>query len=255
LDPDLHPSLPDHLPLPTVLHAFQTGVLAAFARGSGFGYPVHSVEVRLQFLPGQHLFPNSSPAAFSSAARQAVQAAMRDAVHGTRGAEGEGRGGGAVMMEPLMLVTIAVDEASLGAVVHDLSSARGGAVVALGSSSAAPHEDDGESFTGAAVDQEESGGSQHIPSIDVARIYAPPDPFAGGGHEISSSASSSGVGEDAGTRQILARVPLKEMVGYLKHLRSLTAGRGTFTMVVDRFERMSGQRQRAVLGEMRGEYF
>ncbi|KAI7372842.1 hypothetical protein KC332_g19184, partial [Hortaea werneckii] len=241
------PPLPDHLPLPTLLHAFQTGVLAAFARGTAFGYPVHSVEVRLQFLPAEHLFPTSSPAAFSSAARQAVQAAMRDAVH-------EAGGGGAVMMEPLMLVTIAVDEESLGAVVHDLSSARGGAVVALGSSSTSSDQE-ASSSEDASADSED--GRQHIPSIDVARIYAPPDPFAGGGHEITSTAGTGGVGgdDDAGTKQILARVPLKEMVGYLKHLRSLTAGRGTFTMVVDRFERMSGQRQRAVLGEMRGEYF
>ncbi|RMY46756.1 hypothetical protein D0863_15782 [Hortaea werneckii] len=247
LDPD-HPSLPDHLPLPTLLHAFQTGVLAAFARGPAFGYPVHSVEVRLHFLPDQHLFPTSSPAAFSSAARLATQAAMREAV----GSAGDG----AVMMEPLMLVTIAVDEESLGAVVHDLSSARGGAVVALGSSSSTSPDQEASSSGDASADSED--GRQHIPSIDVARIYAPPDPFAGGGHEIGSTAGASSAGggdEDAGTKQILARVPLKEMVGYLKHLRSLTAGRGTFTMVVDRFERMSGQRQRGVLGEMRGEYF
>jgi elongation factor G len=44
------------------------------------------------------------------------------------------------------------------------------------------------------------------------------------------------------------------MVGYLKHLRSLTAGRGTFTMVVDRFERMNAQRQRVVLSELRGGF-
>ncbi|GAB1738244.1 hypothetical protein NU219Hw_g2791t2 [Hortaea werneckii] len=247
LDPD-QPSLPDHLPLPTLLHAFQTGVLAAFARGPSFGYPIHSVEVRLQFLPEEHLFPTSSPAAFSSAARLAVQAAMRDAV-------GAGGGDGAMMMEPLMLVTIAVDEESLGAVVHDLSSARGGAVVALGSGSSGSFDEEDSSSGAAAADLEEEGGLQHRASVDIARIYAPPDPFAGG-HEISAAAGSGGVGGDeAGTKQILARVPLKEMVGYLKHLRSLTAGRGTFTMVVDRFERMSGQRQRGVLSEMRGDYF
>ncbi|KAI7361632.1 hypothetical protein KC336_g21803 [Hortaea werneckii] len=165
------------------------------------------------------------------------------------------------MMEPLMLVTIAVDEQSLGAVVHDLSSARGGAVVALGSSSSSSSVDDAgeESLIGSA-DRQDEGLQQHRqPSVEVARIYAPPDPFAGG-HETSSSSSgggfsSAGGDDDAGTKHILARVPLKEMVGYLKHLRSLTAGRGTFTMVVDRFERMSGQRQRGVLSEMRGEYF
>lgn len=168
---------------------------------------------------------------------------MRDAAHE----------GGAVMMEPLMLVRIAVDEESLGAVVHDLSSARGGAVVALGSNSSPEEEgeEEEESGVGSAEQEEEERFA-----VDVARIYAPPDPFAGG-HEISSSGGARGVagGDEAGTKQILARVPLKEMVGYLKHLRSLTAGRGTFTMVVDRFERMSGQRQRGVLSEMRGDYF
>jgi elongation factor G len=44
------------------------------------------------------------------------------------------------------------------------------------------------------------------------------------------------------------------MVGYLKHLRSLTGGRGTFTMAVDRFERMGGQRMKEVVKAMRGDY-
>ena len=123
-------------------------------------------------------------------------------------------------MEPVMIVTISVDEDSVGSVVHDISSARGGSVVSLGSDEELP-----QSF------------------IDVRKIYSPPDPFAGGG-------SSSDIGTATGNsmRQVVARVPLKEMVGYLKHLR------GTFTMVVDRFEKMSAQRQQAVLKEMRGEY-
>jgi elongation factor G len=37
------------------------------------------------------------------------------------------------------------------------------------------------------------------------------------------------------------------MVGYLKHLRSISGGRGTFVMSVDRFEKMSGQREKALL--------
>ena len=52
-------------------------------------------------------------------------------------------------------------------------------------------------------------------------------------------------------RQIVARVPLKEMVGYLNHLRSLTGGRGTFVMTVDGFEKMGTQRQKEVLDAMR----
>ncbi|KAI7595233.1 Ribosome-releasing factor 2, partial [Hortaea werneckii] len=227
LDPDLHPSLPTISPSPP---------------SSTPSKPASS-----PLSPGAPL--SATPSTPSKSGSTSFRTSISTRPVGSAG-------DGAVMMEPLMLVTIAVDEESLGAVVHDLSSARGGAVVALGSSSSTSPDQEASCSGDASADLEEDGGHQHIPSVDLARIYAPPDPFAGGGHEIASSGTSTGVGEDdAGTKQILARVPLKEMVGYLKHLRSLTAGRGTFTMVVDRFERMSGQRQRGVLGEMRGEYF
>jgi elongation factor G len=214
-----HPALPDHLPLPTVLQALQNGVSAALARGPLHAYPMHSSAITVTFDPRTHIFPSTTAAALSSAARLAVQAALRASAAGSE----------TVLMEPVMLVTISVDEGSLGSVVHDISSARGGSVVSLG------------------ADEQDSTAQV----VDVRRIYTPPDPFASGGSSDMADAAMSG---GAGMRQIVARVPLKEMVGYLKHLRSLTGGRGTFTMVVDRFERMSGQRQRVVLNEIRGEY-
>jgi elongation factor G len=180
---------------------------------------MHSSAITVTFDPRTHIFPSTTAAALSSAARLAVQAALRASAAGSE----------TVLMEPVMLVTISVDEGSLGSVVHDISSARGGSVVSLG------------------ADEQDSTAQV----VDVRRIYTPPDPFASGGSSDMADAAMSG---GAGMRQIVARVPLKEMVGYLKHLRSLTGGRGTFTMVVDRFERMSGQRQRVVLNEIRGEY-
>lgn len=134
-----------------------------------------------------------------------------------------------------MNVAIAVDEASLGSVVHDISSARGGNVLSLDA-------DEAESLTPTA--------NANGPVVDADRIYTPPDPF-------QSSAASSGEGHQhagSGMRTVTARVPLKEMVGYLKHLRSLTGGRGTFTMAVDRFERMGGQRMKEVVRSLRGEW-
>jgi elongation factor G len=218
LDPE-QPGLPDHLPIQVVLQALNNGVSAALARGPSHGYPVHSTKLNMMIDPAQHMFPSTTPAAISSAARLAVQKALKEST----------KSSDMVMMEPVMLVTISVDEDSLGSVVHDISSARGGSVVSLGAD-----EDDGSNQT----------------TIDTRKIYAPPDPFASG--NASSDTAVSGRGSQM--RQIVARVPLKEMVGYLKHLRSLTGGRGTFTMVVDQFERMSGQRQKAVLNEMRGDY-
>lgn len=224
--PTLHPDgttmdpatkgLPENLPLQVVLQALQHGISAALARGPNHGYAAHSTRLDIRFDPAEHVFPNTTPAALSSAARLAVQKALQASSSSSE----------TVMMEPVMLVTISVDEDSLGSVVHDISSARGGSVVSLGS--------------------DDEGASQQ--SVDVKRIYAPPDPFAGGNVDAGIQR------EGSGARQIVARVPLKEMVGYLKHLRSLTGGRGTFTMVVDRFERMSGIRQRGILSEMRGDY-
>lgn len=123
-----------------------------------------------------------------------------------------------------MNAVISCDESTLGAVVHDISSARGGHVLSLG-------------------DSDETGnwsfdGEKQFEPIDIKRIYAPPDPFVS-----SNTVIQAGPGQQ---RQVTAKVPLKEMVGYLKHLRSLTGGRGTFVMSVDRFERLSGPREKAV---------
>lgn len=216
------PSLPPTLSMQALHHALHTGVTAALARGPSHGYPLHSTQVTLTFDPQSHLFPNTTPAAISSAARLAVQQALRSA---------KDAGGDTVLMEPVMVVTISVDEASLGSVVHDISSARGGQVISLGSE-----------------DTESSQSDESMKFIDPRRIYAPPDPFAG-----SNSGIDSGSSVGSQTRQIVARVPLKEMVGYLKHLRSLTQGRGTFVMSVDKFERMNAQRMKAAMAEMSGE--
>lgn len=203
-------SLPKDLPLATVREALVNGAVAALARGPRRSFPLHATQVTLSFNPSTDVFgSDTSPAALSSAARLAVQAALKSALSTSTIA----------LMEPVMNVVISCDEGSLGAIVHDLSSARGGQVLSLESenSDSAPSE---------------------LPVIEPSRIYAPPDPFA-----------SSGEGDQEGpgqARQVTARVPLKEMVGYLKHLRSLTGGRGTFVMSVDRFERLVGQREKGM---------
>jgi len=210
------PSLPAHLPLAVVLQALQTGTAAALARGPTHTYPMHSTAIRITFDPAEHIFPNTTPSSLSSATRLAVQRALRESTAASP----------TTLMEPVMHVSIAVDEQNLGSVVHDISSARGGSVLSLDATfdTDAPATD-----------------------IDVSRIYTPPDPFASGSGDV-------GGGEGSAMRTVTATVPLKEMVGYLKHLRSLTGGRGTFTMTVDKFEKMGMQRMKMVLQEMRGEY-
>lgn len=203
-------TLPQGLPFITLQTALVNGAVAALARGPRRSFPLHASQVTITFDPATDYFStDTSAAALSSAARLAVQAALKEAF------ESKNIG----LMEPVMSVVISCDENSLGAIVHDLSSARGGHVLSL--------ENEG--------NKEKDAG---LPAIDTKRIYSPPDPFAS-----NRGADRAGPGQQ---RHITARVPLKEMVGYLKHLRSLTGGRGTFIMSVDRFERLSGPREKAL---------
>ena len=219
------PPLPPHLPFSAIISALQAGVSAALARGPQHGFAVQEAQLDIHFDPS-YIFAETTPAALSTVTRQAIQAALKDAA----------AKGGSVLVEPVMMVTISVNESSLGSVVHDISSARGGQVVSLDGDSAI----DSDSASSISQDQDD------LPIVNADRIYTPPDPFQG------SSAGQEYAATDR-QRQITARVPLKEMVGYLNHLRSLTGGRGTFVMTVDGFERMSSHRQKEVLNEMRGE--
>ncbi|KAF2718059.1 P-loop containing nucleoside triphosphate hydrolase protein [Polychaeton citri CBS 116435] len=228
------PPLPPTLPIQAILEALKNGTLSGLASGPSHGFPLHSVDVIFTLDQRYHLFANTTTQALSSMARTVVRKTVRD--HCT---------GGTTIMEPVMLATISVDEASLGDIVHDLSSARGGSIVSLD----------------AAADETPMPGAESLSAqdsgieVDVGRIYTPPDPF---GSTSTTSLSSGQEGMQPGgtrMRQIVARVPLKEMVGYLKQLRSLTAGRGTFTMAVDRFEVVGSNRLKALVTGLRGSGF
>jgi elongation factor G len=218
-------ALPSQLDVNTVRTSLHNGSLAALARGPQFTFPMHNTRVILTFDAVEHIFGSeTSASAISAAARLATQAALRDLV-------ATSPSNGTALMEPVMNVIINVDEASLGAVVHDISSARGGHIVSL-------DDEVDEVPTGKVYVHEEV-------DIDVSTIYAPPDPFESSNVGAVTMAASANQ-----PRTIMAKVPLKEMVGYLKHLRSLTAGRGTFVMHVDRFERMAPPRQKAFLANL-----
>ena len=217
--------LPPNLPPTTVYSSLVSGALAALGRGITHSFPVRKAHVHLTLDPTSHLFPESDLVALSSAARMATEAALQATASEA----------GSALLELVMNVTISVDEASLGAVSSDISSARGGHIVSLDDTPAAP-----------------GGSEDYVSRIDISKVYTPPDPFAS--THSSSSSSIEGLSNIDSTRlrTITARVPLKEMVGYLKYLRSLTGGRGTFVMSPDRFERVVGQREKSLLKELRG---
>ena len=210
-------TLPPHLSLETIITSIHAGASAALARGPLNEFPVASTQVDIHLDVDSHLYPETTSAALSRVTRQTVQVALKDACTTSP----------AVLMEPMMSVTIFVNESDLGSVAQDICSSRGGQVLSLdGSAGLHPtastphHEND-------------------ITIIDPQKIYAPPDPFEGSSGHVKAAQD--------GQRQIIARVPLKEMIGYLNYLRSLTGGRGTFVMSVDGFEKMSTQRQKDAL--------
>lgn len=209
--------VPLHLSLPSILSAIHAGASAALGRGPYSRFPVSNTKLEITFNASTHLFNETTATAISVATRTAVVASLRIACEMSP----------PVLMEPVMMATIFVNEASLGAVVQDLSSARGGQII---------------SFDGSDAPIPVTLLTSTLPSINPNHIYAPPDPFADG------SEVGSGLGDSQ--RHIVARVPLKEMVGYLNKLRALTGGRGTFVMNVDGFEKMGPQRQKEVMDAM-----
>jgi elongation factor G len=89
--------------------AVQKGVADAMNHGPIAGYPVKGVRVRL--FDGSYHSVDSSEQAFKTAGSLAMKEAMEKA--------------GAVLLEPIMLVTLAVPEDSVGDVIGDLNSRRG----------------------------------------------------------------------------------------------------------------------------------
>ena len=206
-------NLSSPLPGPALHSSLLNGALAALNRGGAHYFPYHGIHVCITIDPTCHIFGyETTPTAISSAARMATKAALRESTERA----------GSVILETVMKVVITVDEANLGAVSSDLSSSRGGHIISL--------EDDDENET-------------EFQPIDISHVYAPPDPFATPfDAEIEPGRTRS--------RKIVATVPLQEMVGYVKSLRKLTAGRGTFVMSPDRFEPVTGHRRQALLKEM-----
>jgi elongation factor G len=89
--------------------AVQKGVLDAMAHGPVAGYPLKGVRVKL--FDGSYHSVDSSEHAFKTAGSIAMKHAMESA--------------GAVLLEPIMLVTLSVPEDAVGDVIGDLNSRRG----------------------------------------------------------------------------------------------------------------------------------
>jgi len=89
--------------------AVEKGVREVLAQGVIAGYPV--VDVRVVVYDGKHHSVDSKDIAFATAGRKAFMAAVREARP--------------IVLEPVVLIEIAVPEAAVGDVTGDLSSRRG----------------------------------------------------------------------------------------------------------------------------------
>jgi len=183
------------------------GAVAAMARGPRKRFPMYGCRVTLVFDPSTDFFGAGTDGHIVQAALQAVRAALNDA-HAKEAV---------VLLEPFMAVTIHTPEDAAGAIQHDISSGRGGHVLEVR-----------EANTTAAGES----------TIDLAHVYVPPDPY-----ETRQSLRDPKRGV---TRmlEIVAKVPLKEMLDYDALLRSKTGGRHSFTMELDEFARVVGPREK-----------
>ena len=230
--------LPSHLSIHTIHSALELGVHAALSRGINHGFPLTNTHISITIDPRTQIFgTDSTLSSLSSAARLATQVALVKSAQKSPN--------GSALMELMMNVRISCGGASFGRVVKDISSARGGQIISVDDT--------------AASSDTNNNNDKNLPTIDLSRVYAPPDPFssATGAETVAGSQESDSTPLDtaeggAETRTIVAKIPLQQMIGYLKHLRSLTGGRGTFVMRPDRFERVVGMRERELRRKLRG---
>ncbi|BFZ57500.1 Ribosome-releasing factor 2, mitochondrial [Savitreella phatthalungensis] len=199
--------------------AIRSAVAAALSRGPAYGYPMHNTAVSVSVLSDTYQL-GTTLGLLASGAR-----ALTSKIVGEMASQQQ-----VVLLEPIMNVHVtARGQRDLGLVMNDLTGQRGGQILSLA--------DDADPDTGSSEDV-----------IDLATVYIPRDPDQAATSSLTSD-GTNGHNADAAqqTTTIHARVPLQEMIGYSRALRSLTKGRGAFVMQVDRFDRMPRDRvQRAL---------
>ncbi|CAK7235918.1 Ribosome-releasing factor 2, mitochondrial [Sporothrix curviconia] len=213
-----------HFPFDTEMVSRQlfNGAYGALARGPRRGSPMHGCRVNIVFDAEADYGGSGTDGHIVNAALGAVRNALREA-HGK---------GLVAVLEPVMNVHIACPDDSAGAIQRDITGSRGGTVLEVRETTSA----NGRASPSASASAAAFGDAP----IDLQQVYAPPDPYV--------SIQSLREEKRGVTRllEIVATVPLKEMLAYDSRLRSMTGGRHSFTMELGRFERVTGSREKAV---------
>ncbi|KAK4683293.1 Ribosome-releasing factor 2, mitochondrial [Podospora pseudoanserina] len=222
----IHVSIPlpentDELPFDTetVRQQLFNGAIAGLSRGPRRSAPVRKCHVHITFDPEKDWSKNSTGGHITNAALFAVRAALKEAHENAQ----------VGILEPFTNFTIHCPEEASHAIQHDISSARGGQVMEVRK----PEEDD---YSGSVDGQ---GGER----IDLTRVYVPPDPYEGVQSLRDEGKKMSG---SVRMLHIMGKAPLKEMMKYDGHLRSMTGGRHTLTLDPGEFELVTGPREKAL---------
>ena len=197
------------------------GAYGALARGPRRGSPMHGCRVNIVFDAETDYGGSGTDGHIVNAALGAVRNALREA-HGK---------GQVAVLEPVMNVHIACPDDSAGAIQRDITGSRGGSVLEVRETTSAG---------GSGSSSSSSSSVFGDTPIDLQQVYAPPDPYVS---VQSLREEKRGVTH---LLEIVATVPLKEMLAYDSRLRSMTGGRHSFTMELGRFERVTGSREKDV---------
>lgn len=180
--------------------------------GVKYGLPLNSCVVRIE----EWLFPLedklTSPSLLLEVGRRAVTTALKQIADTNPDAVS--------VMEPIMSTKVFVDSSVMGDVVHDLNSRCQATILAI--------DDGSENLEKHAWAHEEA-----------ARLYLPPD--------YTDKYADTTI---ASKKTIVAETPLREMVGYLSRLRTLTQGKGVFDMSYVGMRRVTPARLSSIKSEL-----
>lgn len=193
----------------SMLNALISGVTGSLQVGGQIArLPLHSVAIRI------HSWSLPVDATSVAPLLQVTRLAVKEAIESLPESA-------ATILEPLMNVSVYVNDENLGVVTQDLMSARNANIMSIDEQDASGSADD-------AIWAREQADRTYIP-------YDPTLQYTKG--------SLTG-----GKKVIHAEAPLKEMIGYLNKVRSLTQGRGIFDMEYKGMQRTTPDRVKEILG-------
>ncbi|KAK3996149.1 P-loop containing nucleoside triphosphate hydrolase protein [Cladorrhinum sp. PSN332] len=215
----IHISIPlpasGHLPFDPeiVRQQLLNGAIAGLARGPRRSCPVRKCTVHITFDSSTDWFgPLSTGGHITNAALFAVRAATKEA-H-TNNSIG--------ILEPYSEFTILCPEEASNSIQHDIVSGRGGQVLEVKDRYAT------------------QGTGDEGSEINLEKVYVPPDPY----ETVQSLRGPKG--KTVRMLELKGKAPLKEMMKYDGHLRSLTAGRHTLQLDPGGFELVVGHREKVL---------